>query len=107
MKKKTNYFLLFLKFTIVIFGIILILMENGYYDNMKAENVRLTQENIRKFEEDVKANKIVDISNYKIEEEKDYSNSISRLGQAFTDSAGKIIINGAKEVVNTLKSLCW
>ena len=76
-KKKMNWFLLFLKFSMVCFTIILILMENGYYENKRGKNVRLTEENIRKFEQDIKDNKIIDISNYKIEEEKDYSILIS------------------------------
>lgn len=106
-KKKTNWVMLFLKISLICFAIVLILMENGYYENKKAKEVSLTEENIRKFENDVKANKIIDISNYKLEEEKDYSNGISKFGQKFTDSVGKVIIEGAGGLVDALKSLFW
>lgn len=105
--KKTNWFMLFLKISIVCFFIVYFLLENGYYENKKARQVALTEENIRKFEEDVKQNKIIDISNYKIEEEKDYSNKISKLGQSLTDKAGKFIIKGTEGVLDILKSLLW
>lgn len=105
--KKTNWFMLFLKISIVCFLIVYFLLENGYYENKKARQVALTEENIRKFEEDVKQNKIIDISNYKIEEEKNYSNKMSRFGQNLTDKAGKVIIKSASGVVDILKSLLW
>lgn len=105
--KKTNWFMLFIKVSFVCFLIVYFLLENGYYENKKAKEVALTEENIRKFEEDVKQNKIIDINNYKIEEEKDYSNKITRLGEKLNDSVGKVIIKGAGGVVDILKSLLW
>lgn len=105
--KKNNWFMLFLKVSGVLFLILYIMLENGYYETKLSKKVSLTEENIRKFEEDVKNNKIVDISNYNIEDEKDYSNRISRLGQKMTDSVGKVIIKGASGVVDILKSLFW
>lgn len=105
--KKTNWFMLFIKASFVCFLIVYFLLENGYYENQKAKEVALTEENIRKFEEDVKQNKIIDIDNYKIEEERDYSNKITRLGAKFNDSVGKVIVKGAGGVVDILKSLLW
>lgn len=105
--KKTNWFMLFIKVSFICFLIVYFLLENGYYENRKAKEVALTEENIRKFEEDVKQNKIIDINNYKIEEEKDYSNKITRLGEKLNDSVGKVIIKGAGGVVDILKSLLW
>ena len=105
--KKTNWFMLFIKISFVSFLIVYFLLENGYYENKKAKEVALTEENIRKFEEDIKQNKIIDINNYKIEEEKDYSNKITKFGAKLNDSVGKIIIKGAEGVVDILKSLLW
>lgn len=105
--KKTNWFMLFIKVSFVCFLIVYFLLENGYYENKKAKEVALTAENIHKFEEDVKQNKIIDISNYKIDEEKDYSNKITRFGEKLNDSVGKAIIKGAGGVVDILKSLLW
>lgn len=105
--KKNNWLIVFLKVSIVLFLILYIMLENGYYETKLSKKVTLTEENIRKFEDDVKNNKIVDISNYNVEEEKDYSNKMSRLGQKINDSFGKIIIKGAKEIVDILKSLFW
>lgn len=105
--KKTNWFMMLLKISVVCFLIVYFLLENGYYENKKARQVAFTEESIRKFEEDVRQNKIIDISNYKIEEEKNYSNKISRFGQKLTDKAGKVIMKGTTGVVDILKSLLW
>lgn len=105
--RKNNWFMLFLKISVAIFFILYIMLENGYYETKLSKQVTLTEENIRKFEADVRNNKIVDIDNYKIEEEKNYSNKISRLGQKVTDSVGKVIIEGTSKLVDILKSLFW
>ena len=105
--KKTNIFMLFLKISIALFLLLYIMLENGYYENKVSRKVSLTEEQIRKFEEDVKKDKIVDITDYNLEEDKNYSNKISRMGQKVTDSVGKIIVKGASGVVDILKSLFW
>ena len=105
--KKTNVFMLLLKTSVILFLLLYIMLENGYYENKMSRKASLTEENIRKFEEDVKNDKIIDITDYNIEEEKDYSNSISRIGQKLTDSVGKVIIKGTDGVVDILKSLFW
>lgn len=105
--KKTNIFMLLLKISVVLFLLLYFMLENGYYENKMSRKVSLTEEKIRKFEEDVKNDKIIDITEYNLEEEKDYSNNVSRIGQKLTDSVGKIIVKGANGVVDILKSLFW
>ena len=105
--KKTNIFMLLLKISVVLFLLLYFMLENGYYENKMSWKVSLTEEKIRKFEEDVKNDKIIDITEYNLEEEKDYSNNVSRIGQKLTDSVGKIIVKGASGVVDILKSLFW
>lgn len=105
--KKTNIFMLLLKISVVLFLLLYFMLENGYYENKMSRKVSLTEEKIRKFEEDVKNDKIIDITEYNLEEEKDYSNNVSRIGQKLTDSVGKIIVKGASGVVDILKSLFW
>lgn len=107
MKKKPNFLAIFLKLSLLAFGIIYIMMENGYYERKMSREVTLTEKNIRKFEQDVKNNKIVDISLYNIDDDKDYSTKVSRFGTKLTDDIGKIVLNGADGIVDVLKSLFW
>ena len=107
MKKKPNFLAIFLKLSLLAFGIIYIMMENGYYERKMSREVTLTEKNIRKFEQDVKNNKIVDISSYNIDDDKDYSTKVSRFGTKLTDDIGKIVLNGADGIVDVLKSLFW
>ena len=51
----------------------------GYYEYTSSKKNVLTEEAIKKFEEDVKSGKEIIASNY-IEEEKDYKNKASKIG---------------------------
>lgn len=105
--KKNNWFMLFIKISFGLFLIVYFLLENGYYESKLSKSVSLTEKNIRKFEEDVKNNRIVDISNYRIEKDKDYSNKMTKFGQKVNDTVGKYIIKGSTEIVDILKKLFW
>ena len=78
MKSKNIIKLIFL-ITIVLFFSLYFTTMGGYYEYTSSKKNVLTEEAIKKFEEDVKSGKEIIASNY-IEEEKDYKNKASKIG---------------------------
>ena len=94
--------------TIIIFFISLYSTTiGGYYENKLSNQNILTEEAIKRFEEDVKAGKQIIASNY-IEEKKSYGNKASKLGIKMSnlisstfDKTMKFIF---KQIENTISS---
>ena len=79
----------------------------GYYEyNLKQKNV-LTEEAIKRFEQDVASGKEIIASNY-IEEEKNYNNKVSnialKLSNTISETFDKIIKYLFKQIENTVNS---
>ena len=106
MNKERVFGFLFICF-IVFFFALLIAEASGYYETKNTKNKVLTEEQIIKFEEDIKNGKEIDISEYTGNNKIDYSNNLSnniykislRLESA-VDSTIKIIFNKASKAVN-------
>ena len=64
---------------IILFFALYISQYTGYYGYSSSEQNILTDDAIKRFEEDIRAGKNIDTNNYLVEE-KNYSNKISRLG---------------------------
>lgn len=82
---------------IVLFAIFLtIFMSNkyGYYEYKKHEQVTLTQEQIAKFEQDVKDGKNIDLENYLDHTTKNYQTKLSQAGLNVSNSLANIIKSG-------------
>ena len=75
--KKESIFKFILLCFIICFLVILFAGKTGYYEKKLRDNSILTEEQIKKFEEDLKKGKNVDISNYVINENKDYTTKLS------------------------------
>ena len=74
--KKESIFKFILLCFIICFLVILFAGKTGYYEKKLRDNSILTEEQIKKFEEDLKNGKNVDISNYVINENKDYTTKL-------------------------------
>ena len=61
----------------------------GYIDYQARNQMVLTEEQIKKFEEDVKENKPIDIENYVINKEETYNNNLSKLSLKLSNAIGK------------------
>lgn len=98
-KKKRNkvarytFFFLFLCF-IVSYAI----CESGYYEYELANKKILTEEQIKKFEEDVANGKDIDIEEYIIETHTDYTNK-------FTDATTKVATSINKYLKECIESI--
>ncbi len=63
---------------IITFLIIYLAQATGYYEVKNSNKTKLTNEAIKRYEKDIKEGKNVDVNDY-VEEEKVYSNNITKL----------------------------
>lgn len=74
----------------------------GYYEYSQYQKVVFTNEQIKKFEEDVNSGKKVDIENYLDNKTKDYSNNVSSLGYNISSGISKAVKGGLNSVFKYL-----
>ena len=105
--KKESIFKFILLCFIICFLVILFAGKTGYYEKKLRDNSILTEEQIKKFEEDLKNGKNVDISNYVINENKDYTTkltsdvySVSLKVEKTIDKIVKFIFNEVGKNIN-------
>ena len=105
--KKESIFKFILLCFIICFLVILFAGKTGYYEKKLRDNSILTEEQIKKFEEDIKNGKNVDISNYVINENKDYTTnftndvySVSLKVEKTIDKIVKFIFNEIGKNIN-------
>ena len=65
--------------------------QNGYIDYQARDQMVLTEEQIKKFEDDVKNNRPIDIENYVQRQEELYDNQISRMSLNLSNTIGKAV----------------
>lgn len=94
-------------FLFVIFITIYIFYGNSYYNYDLHKKVELTNEQIEKFESDIKKNNNIDVNDYIKNTTKDYSNNMSDLGLTFSNFTSKYVkesIKGIFDIINGLMS---
>ena len=102
MKIKPNMILKYIFICLIILFItIYISYQNGYFAYSNYQKSILTKEKIKQFEEDVANGKVIDINNY-LEEDKDYSNKLSRVSLSLSNTIGKYI---KKTLTNVFKKV--
>ncbi len=87
-----NDFLRILSFTVLfLFFGLYIASTNGYIDYQAKNQMILTEEQIKKFEEDVKNDRPIDVKNYMVRQEELYDNSISQMSLKLSNSIGEAV----------------
>lgn len=89
---------------LISFSALYISGSTGYYEFEQHKQVELNEEKIKKFEEDVKKGKDIDIKDYIDETNISYENLASSLGYKISDSIESIIQNGISSTFNFLNS---
>ena len=89
-------------FLFVIFITIHIFYGNSYYNYDLHKKIELTNEQIEKFESDIKNNNNIDVNDYIGNTSIDYSNNISDLGVTFSNFTSKYVKEGIRGVLNVL-----
>lgn len=105
MKKKGNWFIRLMFVLFVVFLGLYIASVSGYYETQVGNKVALTEDAIRDFEQDVLDGKTVDINTYLKEDNKDYSNNFTDMGDKFSESVQKILTDGIGGVWDAIKVL--
>lgn len=104
-KKKKNTFLYI---TIILFGIYMglyYMAKNGYYEYQEYNKMTLTEEAMKKFEQDVNDGKEIVISDYITATKTDYSNKISDLGLKTGEYLEKFMTEGIGSFFKVLSRL--
>lgn len=77
----------------------------GYYDYKEHKKVILTNEQIKKFEEDVASGKNLDIEEYLVNTNKDYQTKMSKLGLKISEGIGEYATKGIESTFKILNNL--
>ena len=101
-EKKNNRYHIFFRVIFAFFILFLCLYSisvNGFIETSNKNKTLYTEEQIRKFEEDVNNGNFVNIEKYIEGSEVDYSNEVSRIGE----SISTLIDDGSKYVIEMLE----
>ncbi len=102
-KKKINKVLKFLLFSLfAVFLTIFLSNEYGYYEYQKAKQVTLTEEQIKKFEEDVRNGEDISIENYTVDINKNYQTNLSEIGLNISNNLSNIVKDSVEGFFNSL-----
>ncbi len=93
-KLRTKIFRLSFIILFAIFITVFISNKYGYYEYLKHEQVTLTQEQIQRFEQDIKDGKYVDLEDYLGNTNKNYQTKLSQVGLNLSNSISNIIKSG-------------
>lgn len=80
-------------------------MESGYYEAKLSKKTTMTEESIKKFEEDIKNGNPIDLESYTYNEAQDYSNNTTNMAIFIGENIEKFMTNGINEIFDFLKSL--
>lgn len=104
-KKKINWIRIILIILFIGYISLFFLNKTGYYDSALRRKTALTNEQIKKFESDIRNGKQIDIDDYLIDETKDYTNTTSKAGYYISTSVEKILNDGIKSIGSIFKKL--
>lgn len=90
---------------VIIFLVMFFTSSSGYYEYELNKKSNLTQEAIIRFEQDVKAGKEIDINDYLVQDNKDYSNKFSKAGLTLSNNIKKIFSEGVKLIFDSIGNL--
>ena len=76
----------------------------GYYEYEQYKKKELTEEQIKKFEQDISEGKEIDIETY-LKPTKNYENKISNASLAISDTIGEYMVKGVEFIFNGLGKL--
>jgi len=96
---------LFVFAVLIIFLVMFFAAGGGYHEYELNKKSNLTQEAIVRFEQDLKDGKEIDVNDYLVKEEKNYSNSFSKAGVNISNKISDFFSKGVKFIFNSIGSL--
>lgn len=106
-KSKSRYFFRILFLFFLGYVALLIAYESGYYETKAGNKATLTKEAMEKFEQDVASGEMVDVKSYIVEERKDYSNGVTKIGNKLSNGISEVATKGLTGLFDALKGLFW
>lgn len=97
---KTIFMIFFFSYSVIYFSELA-----GYYEYQNYKKTALTEEQIKKFEQDVKGGKQVDISDYIVKNNVTYQNRLSRLTSKLSDGISNIVKSSVEETFKFLSKM--
>ena len=94
-------------FLFVIFLILYISKETGFYEYKAHNKANLTKEALKKFENDVNEGKNVSLKDYVIDEQVDYTNKVSNIGYNIGNTIEKFMNEGIKKTLKVISALFY
>ena len=104
-KKKLHPILKILICLFIVYIALFIANISGYYEGKIKDEVIVTEEGIKEFEEKVQNGEEIDITAFLKNDRVDYSSSMSNLGDNLTSGLEVFITDGMKFVSDVVKSL--
>lgn len=104
-KKDNSWFFKVLGFLFLLYISLSIAIQTGYYEAKLSEKTTITNEAMKRFEEDVRMGKDVEIEDYITDIHKDYSNQTTKAGVALSKTIENFMAKGINEIVNIFKVL--
>ena len=89
---------------VVFFIVMLFSSSSGYYEYEINKKSNLTQEAIIKFEQDVKDGKDIDVEEYLVKKENDYTNNFTKTGLSISNKIERMFAGGIKFIFNTINN---
>lgn len=107
MKKnnKNKFLKLIFMMLFISFSIIYVSGLTGYYEYQNYKKAALTNEQIKKFEEDIQNGIEVDITEYLVKEDLNYQNRLSILASKLSDSISNIVEHGVQKTFKFLSKI--
>ena len=107
MKKKPNWFLRIVFVFFIVFLVMYVSSMSGYKEKRIHDKVIITEDAIKAFESDILAGKDVEVIDYLDNDYIDYSNKLTKAGDALTETIQSFLTDGLTGVWNTIKVLFW
>ncbi len=102
MKKRYKVFRWTFILLFVVFMTLYFSQLTGYYEYQNYQKMVMTEEQIRQFEQDVKAGKEVDIKKYTINTVKKYDNNFSNLGVNLSSLVSGVVEKSIIKLFSTI-----
>jgi hypothetical protein len=78
---------------------------SGYYEFENHNKKVLTEEKIKEFEQDIKDGKNIDLDKYVDQEDTNYENNISKIGNKLSEKSEEIVVKGLNTTFKFLNKI--
>ena len=89
----------------VLFLVLYFTQTTGYYEYEQKKLTTMTEEQVKKFEEDVNAGKNIDLKDYLTENKKDYHNKISNVSLTMSQKIEDYIAKGIEKIFSGVEKV--